>query len=45
MRAVPNTEFMQVIFTLPDALPPGTCSLTIRAHGRMSNIGTFRISP
>ena len=45
VRAVPNTEFTQVIFRLPDALPPGTCSLTLRFHGRMSNIGTFRITP
>jgi hypothetical protein len=44
LRAVPNTEFMQVVFKLPEALPPGTCSLTLRAHGRMSNIGTFRIA-
>lgn len=44
VRAVPNTDFMQVIFKLPDALLPGTCSLTLRAHGRMSNIGTFRIA-
>jgi hypothetical protein len=44
VRTVPNTDFMQVIFRLPDALPPGTCSLTLRAHGRMSNIGTFRIT-
>ena len=44
VRAVPNTEFTQVIFRLPDGLPPGTCSFTLRFHGRMSNIGTFRIT-
>ena len=44
VRAVPGTEFTQVIIKLPDNLPPGTCTLTIRAHGRISNIGSFRIA-
>ena len=44
VRMVPGTEFTQVIIKLPDNLPPGTCTLTIRAHGRISNIGSFRIA-
>jgi photosystem II stability/assembly factor-like uncharacterized protein len=44
VRAIPNTDFTQVIFRLPDNLPAGTCALTIRAHGRVSNMGTIRIA-
>ena len=44
VRAVPGTEFTQVVIKLPDTLPSGTCTLTIRAHGRISNIGSFRIT-
>lgn len=44
VRAIPGTEFTQVIIKLPETLPPGTCTLTIRAHGRISNIGSFRIT-
>lgn len=42
---VPNTEFTQVIVRLPDDLTPGTATVTLRAHGRSSNIGTIRIAP
>ncbi|HEX7334391.1 MAG TPA: SBBP repeat-containing protein [Pyrinomonadaceae bacterium] len=45
VRAIPGTEFTQVVIKLPETLPPGTCTLTIRAHGRISNIGSFRIAP
>jgi hypothetical protein len=45
VRAVPNTEFTQVVIRLPDTLSPGICTLTIRAHGSISNTGTFRIAP
>jgi uncharacterized protein (TIGR03437 family) len=36
--------FTQVKVRLPDNLPPGTCTVTIRAHGRSSNVGTIRIT-
>ena len=46
VRAVPtNVEFTQVIFRLPDTLAPGTCNVTIKAHGQSSNVGTIRITP
>ncbi len=45
VRAVPNTEFTQVIIRLPDTLSPGICTLTIRAHGSISNTGALRIAP
>ena len=44
LRAVPNTEFTQVVIRLPNALPPGTVTLAILAHGHVSNIGSFRIA-
>jgi hypothetical protein len=44
VRPVPGTEFTQVIIRLPDNVAPGTCGVTIRAHTRISNIGTFRIA-
>jgi hypothetical protein len=45
VRAVPNVDLPQVVFTLPDALAPGTCTVTIKAHGQTSNLGTIRITP
>ena len=45
LRAVPNTDLTQVVFRLPDALAPGTCKVTIKAHGQTSNMGTIRITP
>ena len=45
VRAVPNTDLSQVVFRLPDALAPGTCKVTIKAHGQTSNMGTIRITP
>ena len=45
VRAVPNTDLMQVMFRLPDALAAGTCKVTIKAHGQSSNMGTIRITP
>ncbi|HJT65650.1 MAG TPA: Calx-beta domain-containing protein [Pyrinomonadaceae bacterium] len=41
----PNTDLAQVLFTLPDALASGTCKVTIKAHGQVSNMGTIRIAP
>jgi serralysin len=45
VRAVPNQDLMQVVFRLPDTLAPGTCKVTIKAHGQSSNMGTIRIIP
>ena len=45
VRAVPNVDFTQVGFILPDAIAPGTCKVTIKAHGHTSNMGTIRITP
>ena len=43
VRNVPNREFAQVIFRLPDNLSAGTCSLMVKAHGQISNVATIRI--
>ena len=40
---VPGTDFTQVTFRLPDALPVGKCIVEVLAQGRSSNSGTFRI--
>jgi hypothetical protein len=40
-----NTDFSQVTFRLPDALPPGTCTITVKLQGQFSNAGTIRIQP
>lgn len=45
VRAVPNTDLTQVVFSLPDALASGTCKVTIKVHGQTSNMGTIRITP
>lgn len=45
VRAVPNSNFVQVIFRLPSDLPAGVCQVSIKAHGQTSNTGTFRIAP
>lgn len=43
VRLVPDFDFVQVVFRLPDDLPAGICTLTVKAHGRTSNSGTIRI--
>jgi phosphatidylserine/phosphatidylglycerophosphate/cardiolipin synthase-like enzyme len=40
---VPNTDFVQVTFRLPTSLMAGRCTVSIKAHGQMSNIGAMRI--
>ena len=45
VRALPNTDLTQVVFTLPEALASGTCKVTIKVHGQSSNMGTIRITP
>jgi hypothetical protein len=43
VRPVPDSNFTQVIFRLPNNLPSGTCTLKINTHGQFSNAGTIRI--
>jgi hypothetical protein len=43
VQLVPNFNFTQVIFRLPNNLPAGTCTVIIKAHGQVSNAGTIRI--
>jgi len=43
IQLVPNFDFTQVIFRLPNNLPAGTCTIRIKAHGQVSNAGTIRI--
>jgi hypothetical protein len=43
VRQVPNFQFSQVIFRLPNALAAGTCAIKVQAHGQTSSIGTIRI--
>lgn len=43
VRPVPNSNFTQVIFRLPNNLPAGTCTIKVIAHGQSSNTGTIRI--
>ena len=45
VRAVPNTEFRQIIFALPQNLSPGVWKVNIKAVGKVSNTGTIRIAP
>jgi hypothetical protein len=45
VRPVANSDLTQVIVRLPDTLAPGTCTVFIRAHTRVSNTGTIRIAP
>ena len=44
VRPMRDSEFTQVVFRLPNNLPPGTCLVAIFAHQQQSNIGTFRIA-
>ncbi len=40
-----NADFSQITFRLPDGLPPGICTVTVKLHGQVSNVGTIRIKP
>lgn len=42
VRPVPNFDFTQVIFRLPNNLPAGTYTIKVKAHGQVSNAGTIR---
>ncbi len=43
VRPIHNFEFTEVVFRLPNNLPLGTQTVTIRARGELSNSGTIRI--
>lgn len=43
VRPVANTDFVQVIFRLPDTLAVGVCKVQIKVQSQVSNAGTFRI--
>jgi hypothetical protein len=43
VRPVPNFDFAQVIFRLPDNLADGRCTIRVKAHGLVSNPRTVRI--
>lgn len=45
VRSVPGSAFKQVIFRLPNNLPPGTSHVRLITHGTGSNTGTIRIKP
>jgi len=45
VRQTRGSEFTQVVFRLPNTLPPGPCTVFIFAHSRQSNFGTIRIAP
>ncbi len=45
VRPVPNVNFTQIVFRLPDTLSGGTCTIRLKAHGQVSNAGTMRILP
>jgi hypothetical protein len=45
VRSIPNSDLTQVVVRLPNNLPVGTCTVSIRAHTRTSNTGTIRIAP
>jgi len=41
--SLPGFDFSQLTFRLPDMLAAGTCTIEIRAHGLVSNLGTIRV--
>ncbi|MDX6577345.1 MAG: hypothetical protein QOE96_3298, partial [Blastocatellia bacterium] len=43
VRLVPNCDFAQITFRLPDNLSAGACLVTVKAHGQVSNAGIIRI--
>ncbi|HEX7333951.1 MAG TPA: SBBP repeat-containing protein [Pyrinomonadaceae bacterium] len=45
VRPLRDSEFTQVVFRLPNTVPPGTCTVSIFAHTRQSNTGTIRVVP
>ena len=46
VRAVPNSDFAQIKFRLPDTIAAGTCTVKVRkGSGPFGNSATFRIAP
>jgi hypothetical protein len=45
VRAVPNTDFTQVVFPLPANLSAGLSTVTVKAQGKISNSRTITIAP
>ena len=45
VRSIPGVDLTQVIFRLPNNLPPGTYQVQLFALGQVSNVGTIRIKP
>lgn len=43
VRPVVNQNFSQVIFRLPNSIAIGTCTVTVKVHGQVSNPGPIRI--
>ncbi|PWT91644.1 MAG: hypothetical protein C5B55_07780 [Blastocatellia bacterium] len=43
VRPVPNFNFTQVVFRLPDNLAPGHCAVRLSLHNQVSNAASFRI--
>ncbi|HEX6649549.1 MAG TPA: Calx-beta domain-containing protein, partial [Pyrinomonadaceae bacterium] len=43
VQPIHNFEFTEVVIRLPNTVPVGTRTVTIRAHGRVSNAGVIRI--
>jgi hypothetical protein len=44
VRAIPDSDFTQVVIRLPNNLVAGPCTVSIRAHTRVSNSGIIRIT-
>lgn len=45
LRVIAGTDFKQVIFRLPNNLPPGTVQVAVKVHNLTSNSGFIRIKP
>lgn len=45
VRLLPNSDFAQVTFRLPDNLSAGSCTVKVKANGQVSNSGIIRIQP
>lgn len=43
VRSVPNFDFKQIVFRLPDNLPVGSITVRLKVNGQTSNSGTIRI--
>lgn len=43
VRPVPDFDFAQITFRLPDTLASGTCSVKLKVRGLTTNVGTIRI--